>query len=1445
MVIFEIVPVSLLPLYFVSYAKTSEKIYSDLEINSVKEKDELQNDFEIDENGVLVAYHGEGGKVVVPDGVKHIGDKAFLNCESLTKLILPKGLISIRDRAFSDCINLTEVTFPKGLISIGDHAFVECKNLTEVTLPEGLTSIGEGAFLYCVNLTEVIFPERLTSIGDGAFSFTSLTKVVFPEEIVSIGGNVFAGCSYLKEVIFPRKLADISSGTFAGCTSLTKLVLPEGITSIGDNAFWGCSNLRELVLPKGITSIGIAAFTDCDNLTELVLPEGITNIGDGAFSGCSGLTKLILPERITNIGNSVFSHCRSLKELVLPEGITSIGNYAFWNCNSLTKLVLPKGITSVGTSAFEGCSNLTKLVLPEGITSIEPKEFADCNSLTELILPKGITYIGTSAFQGCSSLKELILSEKITSIGIAAFNRCSSLTINCYVGSYVETYAKENNIPYQLIDDLTVGGCIVIDQKANDLEGCTIALSGTLTLEESIEASKANLEAAINSLKFESSDNSKAKVLVCDVIQSQDHRSATLKIWTTLYNKGAATITVTAADGHTSKCEITIAEDTSENNTSYEGDYTSKMREFLINKGTRNILQYLCNDVNFTASTFVAEKDTAVGNLLVMIITDTYYRGWDGWKDLIDGSTSVEDAEKIIASLLGAYQVKVESLSKAKTAQKYAKMINNAFSDYTKATNLFTALNSSEIEAARKYFSEDNIAKLLYEGKYDELTAPINQILQQGTETTEAWNELMEGFTQSAEMSKVLKKGCQAKLGNLDIGGGLSDIGETLKYVSLSQDALNYIYQLETLLTADEMYSEMLLYVKENCVYSVVQEAAGNLYSVINDGAQGVMADFKRFAADKLGEEVLNLVLQVASENSHIFEIIKSGFDWGVTLSNTFFKTGSTQELKDSLRSQVFLANCLGRWVISNEMEYLSAIDTNMEAEKGKEFYYSLYMLWEARKNAEETLQSLLKTTGANWSANYSVSTKITSTLESFQENIFTEESMGNLLGISVSCPVDVEVYNENGTKLLTVKDGTECQGHEKGIYYYCIYNPLSDDYDKYIYYNEDANYNVKIIGNDIGLADCSVSRVTDEGTISEFYFENMEIDNGTVINLDNISKEGVDYKVKNSNGSETSNSMDSRKADKISTLSISLNIDLLELGVGEKKLLKVSFAPTNATNQKVAWDSNNDAVVSVNNDGVITGIKAGTAVVTVSQGDLEQTCKITVKEQNTEYKIDYNLDSGKVSGNPTGYTVDTLPITLKNPTRNGYTFTGWTGSNGNTPQKTVIITKGNTGDKSYTANWSKIESSEESDFDDDSSSGGNNYNLKPINTETSSTGKWIQDQIGWWYKNADGSYPANKWQFIDNKWYFFNKAGYMVTGWILSNNKWYYLGTDGAMVENSWILDKEKWYFLKSGNGDMAIGWILWKNKWYYLNENGDMAVNCITPDGYQVDSNGEWIIR
>lgn len=61
---------------------------------------------------------------------------------------------------------------------------------------------------------------------------------------------------------------------------------------------------------------------------------------------------------------------------------------------------------------------------------------------------------------------------------------------------------------------------------------------------------------------------------------------------------------------------------------------------------------------------------------------------------------------------------------------------------------------------------------------------------------------------------------------------------------------------------------------------------------------------------------------------------------------------------------------------------------------------------------------------------------------------------------------------------------------------------------------------------------------------------------------------------------------------------------------------------------------------------------------------------------------------------------------------------------------------------------------------------------------------RWVKDETGWWYEypNGTGS-PANEWQYIDSKWYFFNEDGYCVNGWQKINGSWYEFDENGTLV--------------------------------------------------------------
>lgn len=121
-------------------------------------------------------------------------------------------------------------------------------------------------------------------------------------------------------------------------------------------------------------------------------------------------------------------------------------------------------------------------------------------------------------------------------------------------------------------------------------------------------------------------------------------------------------------------------------------------------------------------------------------------------------------------------------------------------------------------------------------------------------------------------------------------------------------------------------------------------------------------------------------------------------------------------------------------------------------------------------------------------------------------------------------------------------------------------------------------------------------------------------------------------------------------------------------------------------------------------------------------------------------------------------------------------------------------------------------------------------------------TGSWLKDNTGWWYRNTDGTYPRNQWQYIDGNWYHFDQNGYMQTGWLQLGNTWYYLNSNGAM-QTGWQKIGRDWYYLNA-SGDMRTGWLQSGNVWYYLKSNGAMATNEWVDGGvYYVDANGIYI--
>ena len=116
------------------------------------------------------------------------------------------------------------------------------------------------------------------------------------------------------------------------------------------------------------------------------------------------------------------------------------------------------------------------------------------------------------------------------------------------------------------------------------------------------------------------------------------------------------------------------------------------------------------------------------------------------------------------------------------------------------------------------------------------------------------------------------------------------------------------------------------------------------------------------------------------------------------------------------------------------------------------------------------------------------------------------------------------------------------------------------------------------------------------------------------------------------------------------------------------------------------------------------------------------------------------------------------------------------------------------------------------------------------------SGGQWMQDEKGWWYKRADGSYPKNSWGYEayngKSYWYYFLDSGYMATGWVDVNGSKYYL-----------FPNSDGW------KGRMLTGWQWIDGNCYYLDTKGQnegaLYRNTTTPDSFTVDSEGRWVVN
>ncbi|MBL4935441.1 5'-nucleotidase C-terminal domain-containing protein [Clostridium sp. YIM B02515] len=83
----------------------------------------------------------------------------------------------------------------------------------------------------------------------------------------------------------------------------------------------------------------------------------------------------------------------------------------------------------------------------------------------------------------------------------------------------------------------------------------------------------------------------------------------------------------------------------------------------------------------------------------------------------------------------------------------------------------------------------------------------------------------------------------------------------------------------------------------------------------------------------------------------------------------------------------------------------------------------------------------------------------------------------------------------------------------------------------------------------------------------------------------------------------------------------VKLDKTLITIKTGTTAALVASVNPDNATNKKVAWKSSNESIATVDDNGVVTGILPGTAIITATTEDGGYTAKANVEVQKVAVK--------------------------------------------------------------------------------------------------------------------------------------------------------------------------------------------------------------------------------
>lgn len=249
---------------------------------------------------------------------------------------IPDGICHIEDNAFEDCDGLEMVILPESVRSIGKHAFCGCTSLRLINIPSSVKEIGYGVFAGCTHIKHLYLPDNVEKCE--SLNIEKLNYLRLPIHLWTGGLCASMQVSHIVVGINGMELpANIDSnilgekrrGTITFEVSLNTSIKSDGLCSI-DGALLMCKNFKEEEKQqREITALTIANST-------LAVPTGVVYLADGCF-GNKRTFPIYIPETVKHISPKSIQ----TKDGIRPILVTKKSNYHH------LKSILPQGVDCV------------------------------------------------------------------------------------------------------------------------------------------------------------------------------------------------------------------------------------------------------------------------------------------------------------------------------------------------------------------------------------------------------------------------------------------------------------------------------------------------------------------------------------------------------------------------------------------------------------------------------------------------------------------------------------------------------------------------------------------------------------------------------------------------------------------------------------------------------------------------------------------------------------------------------------------------------------------------------------------------------------------------------------------------------------------------------------------------------------------------------------------